>query len=74
LVNARRAEEALELLKKIEIDYLPLPWRDDASWLEYLDLVTLGRSKQADGRLEAMSQRPGRIGDLARERRAQGQR
>lgn len=68
LINAGRAGETLKLLKELEIDTLPMPWREDASWMEYLALIRLRRTDEAAARLKLMATWPGRVGDLARGR------
>lgn len=69
-VNTGGAAATLSLLKQIDMESLPMPWRDEAHWMEYLALVRLGHAAEAAERLDRMAQWPGRIGDLARERKS----
>lgn len=66
LVNSGQGREAMDILTALEIEFLPLPWREDAGWIEYLALVELGQYGEADRRLAEMATWPGRIGQMAR--------
>ena len=70
LTLVERYEEALNVLDALHIDRLPQPWRDDARWIRYIALESVGNEKEASALLESLANQPGRVGDLARERRA----
>lgn len=66
LLNAGQATEALALLDVLRIETLPMPWREDATWMKYRALAALRRDTEADALLRRMAAWPGRVGDLAR--------
>lgn len=66
LLNAGQPGDALALLDGLGIDTLPMPWREDATWMKYRALAALRRDPEAEALLRRMAAWPGRVGDLAR--------
>jgi hypothetical protein len=69
LVNDHQPREALDVLDKLEIFSLPVRWREQAQWVEYLALRDVGRDDDARARLEKLAGYEGDIGDRARAER-----
>lgn len=69
LVNDSRPTEAIDELAKLEIFSLPVRWREQAQWVEYLALRDAGRAEEARSRLEKLAEYEGDIGDRARAER-----
>jgi hypothetical protein len=66
LVNDGQPREALDVLDRLEIFSLPVRWREQAQWVEYLALRDAGRSEDAHARLDKLSKYESDIGERAR--------
>lgn len=67
---SHRYPEALEVLARLEISLLPQPWRDDAMWIRYIALAGGGHDAEAALFLDELADRPGPLGDRARDERS----
>jgi hypothetical protein len=69
MVNEQRPSDALDELDRLQIFSLPVRWREQAQWVEYLALRDSGRTDDARSRLEKLTEYQGDIGDRARAER-----
>jgi len=68
LVLDKKHAEALEALGDLDPRTLPQPWRDEIQWVHYIALTGTHQESAARELLDRLAERPGAIGDLARER------
>lgn len=65
-VNDKQPKEALYVLEKLEIFSLPVKWREQAQWVEYLALRDSGQKDEARARLDKLATYDSEIGARAR--------
>jgi hypothetical protein len=64
-----RHAEALDVLERLRVERLPMPWRARARWVAYTALRDAGRIEEASSLLDDLAARDDEVGALARDER-----